>query len=242
MKFNYIGIDTSLASTGLYIHMKDGTEHYYNYRNTTKLSKWHKILDFVTYKDYENIKADNYSDTEIAKIIQYNKITDMMVHDILSHCVPEETIIITEGYSFSSSNTSSLIDLICFATLLRNKLIALPFNNFIVKSPSTLKMECCKLTYEPIEKKIGGKNPRTEYIYKNDMGIAGGRFTKHEMFKAVFDNIDMDIKMKRILDFHNQDIFKMRNIPKPIDDLFDAVWLAWTEIMTETEGIEVVNS
>ena len=35
MKFNYIGIDTSLSSTGLYIHMKDGTEHYYNYRNTS---------------------------------------------------------------------------------------------------------------------------------------------------------------------------------------------------------------
>lgn len=233
MEFNYIGIDTSLSSTGLYIHMKDGIEHYYNYKNTSKLTKWHKILDFITYKDYENIKTDNYSDTEIAKIIQYNKITDMMVHDILTHCKPEETIIITEGYSFSSSNTSSLIDLICFAALLRNKLIQLPFNNFIIKSPSTLKVECCKLTYPAIEKKIGGKNPRIEYIYKNDIGIAGGRFTKHEMFKAVFDNDKLNIHIKKILDFHNVDINKMKNIPKPIDDMFDAIWLVWTEILGE---------
>lgn len=228
---NYIGIDTSLSSTGLYIHMEDGTEHYYNYRNTDKRTKWHKILDFVNYTDYENIKTDNYSDTEIAKIIQYNKITDMMVKDILKHCKPEESTIVTEGYSFSSSNTSSLIDLICFATLLRNKLINLPFCNFVIKSPSTLKMECCMSTYKPLEKHIGGKKPRIEYIYKNNIGIAGGRFTKHEMFQAAYDNSALDIHILKILDFHKVDIMKMKMVPKPIDDIIDAVWLVWTEIL-----------
>lgn len=231
MNFNYIGIDTSLSSTGLYIKLKDNTEFYYNYRNTDKLTKWHKILDFVFYKDYENIKLDNYSDTEIAKIIQYNKITDMIVHDIISHCKPEETVIITEGYSFSSSNTSSLIDLICYATLLRNKLIQMNFNNFIIKSPSTLKMETCKASYTPIEKVIGGKKPRTEYIYKNDEGIAGGKFTKREMLKAAYDNNILDVKITKILEFHRVDLLKMKMIPKPIDDLMDAVWLAWSEIL-----------
>lgn len=229
--YNYIGIDTSLSSTGLYIRLKNGKEHYYNYRNTDKLTKWHKILDFVNYRDYENIKLDNYSDTEIAKIIQYNKITDMMVVDILSHCIPEETIIITEGYSYSSSNTSSLIDLICFATLLRNKLIDLDFNDFIIKSPSTLKVETCKSTYKPREKIIGGKKPRTEYIYKNDEGITGGKFTKREMLKSVFDNINVIIYIKKILDFHYLDIIAMKMVPAPISDLVDAAWLAWTEIL-----------
>lgn len=231
MNFNYIGIDTSLSSTGLYIILKDGTEFYYNYRNTDKLTKWHKTLDYVTYKDYENIKADNYSDTEVAKIIQYNKITNMIVHDILQHCVPEETVIITEGYSFSSSNTSSLIDLICYATLLRNKLISMAFNNFIIKAPSTLKLETCSLTYNPIVKEIGGKNPRKEYIYKNDEGIAGGKFTKREMLKSAFDNEKLNISITKTLLFVKSELLKMKMIPKPIDDLMDGVWLAWSEIL-----------
>lgn len=231
MDFNYIGIDTSLSSTGLYIILKDGTEFYYNYRNTNKLTKWHKTLDYVTYKDYENIKADNYSDTEVAKIIQYNKITNMIVHDILQHCVPEETVIVTEGYSFSSSNTSSLIDLICYATLLRNKLISMSFNNFIIKAPSTLKLETCSLTYKPIVKEIGGKNPRKEYIYKNDEGIAGGKFTKREMLKSAFDNEKLNIRITKTLLFVKSELLKMKMIPKPIDDLMDGVWLAWSEIL-----------
>lgn len=231
MNFNYIGIDTSLSSTGLYIILKDGTEFYYNYRNTDKLTKWHKTLDYVTYKDYENIKADNYSDTEVAKIIQYNKITNMIVHDILQHCVPEETVIVTEGYSFSSSNTSSLIDLICYATLLRNKLISMSFNNFIIKAPSTLKLETCSLTYKPIVKEIGGKNPRKEYIYKNDEGIAGGKFTKREMLKSAFDNEKLNIRITKTLLFVKSELLKMKMIPKPIDDLMDGVWLAWSEIL-----------
>jgi hypothetical protein len=231
MNFNYIGIDTSLSSTGLYIILKDGTEFYYNYRNTDKLTKWHKTLDYVTYKDYENIKADNYSDTEVAKIIQYNKITNMIVYDILQHCVPEETVIVTEGYSFSSSNTSSLIDLICYATLLRNKLISMSFNNFIIKAPSTLKLETCSLTYKPIVKEIGGKNPRVEYIYKNDEGIAGGKFTKREMLKSAFDNEKLNIRITKTLLFVKSELLKMKMIPKPIDDLMDGVWLAWSEIL-----------
>lgn len=231
MNFNYIGIDTSLSSTGLYIILKDGTEFYYNYRNTDKLTKWHKTLDYVTYKDYENIKADNYSDTEVAKIIQYNKITNMIVHDILQHCVPEETVIVTEGYSFSSSNTSSLIDLICYATLLRNKLISMAFNNFIIKAPSTLKLETCSLTYKPIVKEIGGKNPRKEYIYKNNEGIAGGKFTKREMLKSAFDNEKLNIRITKTLSFVKPELLKMKMIPKPIDDLMDGVWLAWSEIL-----------
>ncbi len=228
MEFNRIGIDTSLSSTGLYIKMKNGDEFYYNYRNTNKLSKWHKTLSYVTYRDYVNVDIDNYSDSEVAKIIQYNKITDMILKDILNHCVPSESIIVTEGYSFSSSNTSSLIDLITYATLLRNKLISLDFNEFIVKAPSTLKLDTCKATYEPIVKVIGGKKPREEFIYKNDEGISGGRFNKREMLKALLDNTKIDIKIQKSLSFHKDELLKMKMIPKPIDDLVDAVWLVYS--------------
>lgn len=227
---NYIGLDTSLSSTGMYILTED-KEYYFNYKNNNKLSKWHKLLNFITYRDYKNVKTDNYSQTEILKLLSYNNITNIIVEDILSVLNEDEiknTIVITEGYSYSSSNTSSLIDLIGYATLLRIKLLKLPINNFIIKAPSTLKIDTCKYTYPAIEKKIGGKNPRTEYIYKSDERIAGGRFTKREMLKALHDNKLIDIKFKRILDFNVLDLLKMKNIPKPIDDMVDAIHLVWT--------------
>lgn len=232
-KYNYVGIDTSLSSTGLFISLKDGSQFYYNYKNSDKLTKWHKLLDFITYRDYANIKDDNYSDTEILKLLQYDKITDLIVTDILTHCKPEETIIITEGYSYSSSNTSSLIDLIGYATLLRTKLLKLSLNSFIIKPPSTLKQETCALTYVPKEKVIGGKNPRIEYIYKSNEGISGGKFTKREMYKALDDNTSIDILLKKILSFHRPELLKMKNIPKPIDDIVDAIWLVYSELLKE---------
>lgn len=232
---NYIGIDTSLSSTGMFILLSNGEEHYFNYRNTDKLSKWHKVLSYVTYKDYENIKLETYSDNEIAKIIQYNKITDMILHDVLKLCKPEETVIITEGYSYSSSNTSSLIDLICYATLLRNKLISLNFNDFIIKPPSTLKLETCAVTYPILEKQIGGKKSRIEYIFKNTIGISGGRFQKHEMLESLLDNTKFNNKIKTSLLFNKEELLTMKSIPKPIDDLVDAVWLVYSEILQNEE-------
>jgi len=227
---NYVGLDCSLSSTGLYIILDNGTEYYYNYKNNNKLSKWHKTLSHITYRDYENIKTEDYSDTEVAKIIQYNKITNMIVADILKHCKPEETKVITEGYSYSSSNTSSLLDLVCYATLLRNKLISLPFDEFIVKAPSSLKLETCQMTYDPIIKVIGGKNPREEKIYKNRIGISGGNFKKPDMIEAVFDcDYITDCYIKTALLPHRKELFKMKQIPKPIDDVIDALLLAHTE-------------
>jgi len=58
-EYNYIGMDLSLASSAIYIHLKDGTEHYFNYRNTDKLSKWHKVVSYVNYRSYENKKIEN---------------------------------------------------------------------------------------------------------------------------------------------------------------------------------------
>ncbi len=225
---NYIGLDLSLTSTGLYILLSNGTEHYFNYRNNTKMTKWHKVLSYVNYQDYAIPEIDDYSTREVAKIIKYNEITDKIVKDILSLCKPEESIIITEGFSYGSSNTISLIDLVAYATLLRNKLLSYNFVDFIIKSPSTLKVDTCRITYKPIEKIIGGKKPRTEYIYKNTLGISGGSFKKPDMLESVFDNENIQIKIKDSLSYHKHDLLTMKNIPTPISDLIDAVLLVYT--------------
>jgi len=228
MNYNLIGIDTSLTSCGMFIKKINGDEFYYNYRNNDKISKWHKLLGNITYKSYYTPVINDYSKQEIAKLVSYKKITDLIVEDILRHCVPSETIIITEGYSYSSSNTSSLIDLIGYATLLRSQLITLNFHDFLIKSPSTLKLDTCKITYKPIEKVIGGKKPRIELIWKNNDGISGGHFKKHQMLEAVFDNINIHNKVKEILMPYKTDLLLMQSIPKPIDDIIDAILLVST--------------
>lgn len=235
LKTNYVGIDTSLSSTGMYIITKEGKEYYFNYKNTKKLSKWHKVLSYTKYSSYDNIKTDEYGTTEIAKLLQYDNITEKMVSDITSVCDLEETIVVTEGYSYSSSNTSSLIDLIGYATLLRIKILKHNVYDFIIKPPSSLKMETGACTYEPNIKEIGGKNPRTEYSFKNPLGLSAGSFQKHDMLEAMFDNTDININIKKSLLEHKTDLLKMKSIPTPISDLVDAVWLVYTEILKTDE-------
>ena len=206
---NYIGIDTSLTSTGLFIKCND-KEFYYNYKNNSKLSKWHKTLDYINYKDYHIPKLDDYSDEQIAKIIMYDNVTDKIVKDILTHCKPEKSIIYTEGFAYSS-NAGPLIDLVTYATLLRIKLLKYNFIEFKIIPPSSLKVNTCKKVYKPIEKIIGGKYPRIEYIYKNTIGISGGSFKKPEMLQSLFDsNIDNQIKTT-LLPYKNE-LLKMKNI------------------------------
>lgn len=234
LKHNYIGIDTSLSSTGMYILTKNNQEYYFNYKNTNKLSKWHKVLSYVKYTSYTNIKTDDYSTTEIAKLLNYDNISTLIINDIkdvLNKTEIKNTIVITEGYSYSSSNTSSLIDLITYATLLRNKLLKLDLLDLIIKPPSSLKMETGACTYKPNIKKIGGKNPRTEYSWKNTLGLSAGSFQKHDMFESLYDNNNININIKKSLLEHKVDILKMKTIPTPISDLIDGVWLVFTEIL-----------
>lgn len=224
---NYIGIDTSLTSTGVFIKTNND-EFYYNYKNNNKLSKWHKTLHFITYNDYHIPKLANYNDEQIAKIIMYDNITDKIVKDILTHCDPRETIIFTEGYAYSS-NAGPLIDLVTYATLLRLKLLKYNFIDFKIIPPSSLKINTCKKVYKPIEKIVGGKNARIEYIYKNNIGIPGGSFKKNEMLGSLFD-CKIDNKIKQTLLPFKVELLQMKNIPAPISDIVDAIWLVYSNI------------
>lgn len=233
---NYIGLDISLASTGLTILKDDGTEFYFNYRNDDKLSKWHKTVSFINYRSYKKIKTEKYSDSEVIKILSYDNITNVILKDITDNISDlENTIIVTEGYSYSSSNTSSLIDLVAYASLLRAKLIHLPIADFIVKSPMTLKVETCMLTYGPIieEPKVSKRKstkPKKEKPLqcKNRMGISGGKFTKHDMMDAILE-CKFDTKIKTVLLPHKKELQLMKSIPKPLDDMVDSLWLALSE-------------
>jgi len=223
MKYNIIAIDPSLISTALVVSSGD-TFKIYNYCRESKafgkkgITKWFGFAEeFITYKFIEYREYKDYSEGELVKLKDYDKISDTIVTDILENIDPNKpTKIGIEGYSFSS--TGDIIDLVTFSTILRKKLFDKISEDIFVLSPSTLKLESCKLTYAPIN--IGIK--KEKWIYKNKIGISGGSFTKSDMFLAIVENDCLDDYWAKHCKFIKSDILEPKQIQKPYEDVNDA--------------------
>ena len=159
---NFIGIDPSLVSTAVVINVT-----IINYCRESKvmlkngMSKWFKSAEqYCTYRYINYRDFDNYSDGELTKLKDYDTITEIIIKDILDLINPDdESIIGIEGYNYGAT-VGDLVDLVTFSTLLRKKLFDRVSERIIVLSPSTLKLEACKLTYDPIIKEVGKKVKR----------------------------------------------------------------------------------
>ena len=217
---NLIGIDPSLISTGMVVNGK-----IFNYcresdaMNKSGLSKWFKLceqytlLKFISYRQF-----DNYSEGELIKLKDYDKITDLIIEDIESNIDKSQpTIVGIEGYNFGAQ-VGDLIDLVAFSTLLRKKLYDYITKDIIVYSPTSLKQESCKLTYPPID--IGKKKPKLEW--RNNFGISGGNFTKREMFLSIVENVDLTDEWGIHCKSVSEEILENKTIKKPYEDINDA--------------------
>lgn len=225
MKKNIVSIDPSLISTAVAIYGKNGLK-LINYcresdaTNKSGLSKWFKLcedrlqLTFINYR-----KFNNYSEGEIIKLNDYDKVTDQIINDIknnIDNSLP--TKIGIEGYSYGSGGSGDIIDLVTFSTILRKKLYEQISKDILVISPSTLKQEACKLTYQPID--IGKKKPKFEY--RNNEGISGGKFTKREMFLSIIESDKLKDEWFELCKLVKDDILENKTIKKPWDDVNDA--------------------
>lgn len=222
---NFIGIDPSLVSTAVVVNGKIFNycrESSVNLKNG--MSKWYKSAEpHCTYKFIEYRKYDNYSDGELIKLKDYDSITDLIVKDILSQISGESTIGI-EGYNFGSQ-VGDLVDLVTFSTLLRKKLYDRVSKNIIVMSPSTLKLESCKMTYDPITKEIGKKKKKIVYEHRNNLGISGGKFTKRDIFLSIVENSTIDDPWFTYLKSIKDDVLNFKDIKKPFEDINDAIMI-----------------
>ncbi len=220
---NYIGLDPSLISTAMVVNGK-----LFNYCrekdaiNKSGFSKWFKYCEdkvtfrFIQYRDFEN-----YSDGELTKLKDYDKITDLIISDIESNIDKSQpTKIGIEGYSYSS-DAGAIIDLVTFSTLLRKKLWDYISKDITVFSPSSLKLESCKLTYPPINE---GKK-KEKWVYKNSYGISGGSLTKHGMFMCIVDNNYLNDDWSKLCKTLKDDIMSATKVPKPFEDLNDGFLL-----------------
>jgi hypothetical protein len=224
---NIISIDASLVSTAMLVY--NGVDYkIFNYcrdkdmYNKTGITKWYKMgEDIITYKTINYSNFDNYSDGELVKLSDYDIITDNIVKDIISNINRSlDTKVFIEGYSFNAE-VGYLVDLVTFSTLLRKKVYDNITKDINILSPATLKLESCKLTYPPIIKEIGGKKPRVEYIWKNTIGMPGGKFTKHDMFMAIVDNAEFNDRYSMLCKLIKPEIMALTKMPKPFDDVTD---------------------
>lgn len=223
MKYNIVTIDPSLISTALVVSSGD-TFKMYNYCRESSafgkkgITKWFGMAEqYITYRFIEYRSFKDYSEGELIKLKDYDKISDIIIQDIQDNIDPNNpTKIGIEGYSFSS--TGDIIDLVTFSTILRKKLFDLISEDITVLSPSTLKLESCKLTYPPIN--IGIK--KEKWVYRNNIGISGGSFTKTEMFLTIVENEVWEDYWTKHCKLSKTDILGIAKIPKPYEDVNDA--------------------
>ena len=220
---NIITIDPSLISTGLTVN---GVPHSIaveriSINKNGSLKKWFKMVSNVATIHHiteSHNKTDCYSKQEVDKHNNASKIARLIRCQIDSNTIVGKTLVVIEGYSYASTS-GPIIDLVTLGTLIRNMAIGDRDTRLVVLAPTTLKSLAARLTYPSIQK---GKRV-IKYEYRNNEGVAGGKFTKHDMFKVLIENDNIQTPWVSMLRENQHEIFSCKNIPKPIEDINDAV-------------------
>jgi len=217
---NIIGIDPSLTSTAMIINDKIFlyTPLYCSTNKKGDLTKWYDMCNpYITYRFTDYILDNNYSKSEIEKLISYDIIAEKIIEDIDSNL--DETfdgnIVGIEGYSYSSS-VGPLIDLVTFSTILRKKIYDKVTSNIYIYAPTSLKKLSAELTY-PLDKKGTARN-------FND--ISGGKFKKCDMMESIKDNETFNDRWSNFIKNNYETLKANKNVPKPVDDINDAYLLS----------------
>lgn len=218
---NIITIDPSLSCSAVIVNDEKFIYTTYDIATQKKsgnLTKWFELCDpLITYRFHTNINNKNHQQSEIAKLNLFNEIVEKIKADIQPLLKPNEaTTVAIEGYSHSS-NAGPLIDLVTFGTLVRNEMFNITKDIYIIP-PTLLKAEAAKLTYPAIEKGVRVKS----YEWRNNEGIAGGKFTKIEMYKALIENDTLQDDWLKMLRDNKDEILSLKSIHKPIEDMNDA--------------------
>lgn len=239
---NIITIDPSLSCTAmcvngeLFIYASEALGK----NKSGSLKKWFSnVEDHVTFRFIEGLDKDkSYSDSEIDKLCLYNRITDLIISDIALFLATndDETLICVEGYSYASA-TSALIDLVTFSTLLRMKIVLDCEVELMVMSPATLKARACEFTYGKKFNTKGRKLPCS-----NNDGVSGGRFKKPDILKCLVENDKLNDEYVNLLKSQLYDeICKMTNVPKPIEDLNDVKIMYEVLIQFRNESNDITD-
>lgn len=235
---SYIGVDISLTSTAIVIKSKE-KYHYLSFMKNFKQGKWTKMLDFINIVGTEYRISDDYSTNENYKLEDYDRITDMIISEIKKITLDDEIIYNIEGFSYSSGGkTSSIIDLVMFTSMFRNKMKNVLKAKMNVISPSTLKMQACYSVYGGTVK----RNKKGEIVKletRSSDGISGGNFKKHQIMKGLNDS-NIQNYLTIFIRENFKELYKMASIIKPLDDINDAFFLLY--ILENDINNKILNS
>jgi len=92
----------------------------------------------------------------------------------------------------------------------------------LILSPKSIKSYVAEMVYGTTQ--TINKRGTKKIINKSPDGVSGGNFSKHDMLKAIIDS-DYDDILTNIVKKNKDEILKMKNIPKPFDDICDSYWI-----------------
>jgi len=223
----FIGLDVSKISTALCIE-NDNVISLFSYTTKKDNNIWIKnTKDFINYRNitYNYGEEKDYSKSEILKLDEFDKITDLIINDIFDNVKnSDQAKIGIEGYSYGSKGP--IFDLIEFTTILKHKLLKKMnmYSNIQIISPLTLKTECCKMVYTPRIEMKGVRVIKQVLHYENDKGKEATKFDKWDMFHAYIKS-DINMKLKDWCIENYESITKVKEVFKPLDDCIDSIIL-----------------
>jgi hypothetical protein len=207
---NYIAIDFSLNSPGICIYNdKSKKYHFISYlksgsgtKKEQQLQEEISLLKDVTLiyqPDFSN--NHEYSSGELAKVKRYDRMADDIINLILQESFRGDSFMIAfEGTSYGSKiGTNNVIDMAAGAAILKLKLLkSLKPEDLLTVAPSSIK-------------KFAGK----------------GNMNKLQLYDVFLNNGIGDplLQKSQLWSWVKQGDFG-KKIPKPIDDLVDAYFLA----------------
>ena len=207
---NYLAIDFSLNSPGVCIYNdKSKKYHFIAYmkpgtgtKKDRKLQEEISLLKDVTLiyqPDFTN--DEQYSSAELLKIKRYDRMADDIINLVLQDSYDGDGFMIAfEGTSYGSKmGTNNMIDMAAGAAILKLKLL------------KTLKPEDIQTIAPTSIKKFAGK----------------GNMNKLQLFEAFVENKigDKNLEKSPFFKWILGEDFGSK-IPKPLDDLVDAFFLA----------------
>jgi len=159
-----------------------------------------KDVTLISQPDFKKEESE-YSSVELAKIKRYDRMADDIINLVLQESFRDDSFIISfEGTSYGSKmGTNNVIDMAAGAAVLKLKLLkTLQPENLMTVAPTSIK-------------KFAGK----------------GNMNKGQLFEAFLNNVNGDKNLEKSPLYQwilTQDFGK--KIPKPLDDLVDAYFLA----------------
>ena len=207
---NFLAVYFSLNSPGICIYNdKSKKYHFVSYmkpgtgtKAEQKLQEEISLLSDVTLvnqPDFTN--TETFSSAELLKVKRYDKMADDIINLVLQNSFEGDGFTIAfEGTSYGSNGgTNNMIDMAAGAAILKLKLL------------KTLNPDDIKTVAQTTIKKFAGK----------------GNMNKLQLFDCFQRNVNEDpILAKSPLWKIVKDLEVGKKIPKPIDDLVDAYFLA----------------